>query len=129
MTDWRSPSRRALFVSEIATISLLGRREDVDRLEELLENSTTEELQRELIRLADAIRSRHDMGLRRDCCTECLRYESCELKWLKVERNMRPTCCPRCQGFARCLASHRQAVAERRRQGDLPEPDPSSDTH
>ena len=93
---------QALFVSEIATISLLGRKEDVDQLELLLESASKEDLQRKLIQLADIIRSRHNMGLRKDCCSKCPRFENCELKWLKTERSMRSTCCPRCVNFEKC---------------------------
>jgi hypothetical protein len=116
--NWKDPSNHALFVSEIATISLLGRQDDVDFLEHLLETASNEDLQRELIQLADKIRNRHNMGLRKDCCDQCLRFETCELKWLKTERSMRPTCCPRCEHFEKCLKSHLQEKHIGRREDD-----------
>ena len=121
MKDWRDPSAsRALFVSEIVTISLLGRTEDLEQLETLLDESSTEDLKRALIELADAIRSRHDMGLSKDCCAECQRFEKCELKWLKTERNLRPTCCPRCSKFQQCLRGHQDQERSDRRESDPP---------
>jgi len=106
--NWKEPHHHALFVSEIATISLLGRKEDIEQLDLLLDTATNEELQRKLIALADLIRNRHNMGLRKDCCESCSRFDNCELKWLKTERNMRPTCCPRCPSFEKCRKEHQK---------------------
>ena len=114
---------QALFVSEIATISLLGRKEDVDQLEILLETASSDDLHRQLIELADTIRSRHNMGLRKDCCEQCPRFENCELKWLKTERSMRPTCCPRCENFEKCRKEHLKEKHIRRRRDDCPSDD------
>ncbi len=120
MKDWRDPSKQALFVSEVATISLLGRKEDIELMEKLLDEASVEDLQRELIKLADLIRNRHAMGLRKDCCNQCMRFQKCELKWLKTERSMRPTCCPRCQSFQKCLKEFKKEEHKRRRKTDPP---------
>ena len=119
--DWRKPSREALFVSEIATISLLGRKEDLEYLERLLDEAPHEELKRQLIELADVIRNRHSMGMRKDCCEMCEKFDDCELKWLKSERSMRPTCCPRCQFFQDCLDKFEREKPQKKKKTDPPE--------
>ncbi len=105
-----------LFISEISTIYVHGRSEDMEELEHLLEShELTDAVKRRIAELANSIRKRRKLGYVSECCDRCPHYSSCERKWLKQERMLLPTCCERCLHYEECKEKKTAETSEGRK--------------
>lgn len=98
-------------VSEIFMININGSDDQIEIARNIINNITDPDCLIKLSVLAEEIRANQTFSLKWNCCTSCLRYDTCRIKWRRGETGTPEQCCSYCQNYKKCLEKYQKQAA------------------